>query len=233
VVVGEVEVHAEFIPIVRYSCNHVGVPNPPTRPGTRPRYDARRAELIDTAARVFAARGYHATSITDLLEATGLTRGGLYHYIDGKADLLIAVQHELLDPLNEAAEAAVAETADPEDQLRAVTRLWVAHVGEHRDHMAVFAAERRTVESDPRWEEVLAARNRFEALLRGIFDRGAFGDGLTLRAFLGMVNHLPSWFDPDGPRSPDEIADRFCDLMLYGAGSNTTSSGATSSRSPL
>jgi AcrR family transcriptional regulator len=67
------------------------------RPGKRPggansaaKYDARRLELIDIAARVFARKGYHATSIDDLVEATGLKRGGLYHYITGKEDLLIA-----------------------------------------------------------------------------------------------------------------------------------------------
>ncbi len=199
------------------------MPNPPTRPGSRQRYDAKLQAVVDVAARVFAEQGYHATSIEDLLAATGLTRGGLYHYIDGKADLLIAVQRELLAPLLEQARAAVAATDDPEAQLREVTRLWVVHVGAHRDHMAVFAAERRTVASDPRWAEVLAERQAFEALLEEIFVRGevtgAFTTadrGVVLRAFLGMVNHLPWWFDPDGRLPAEAVAERFCDLVLNG-----------------
>lgn len=170
-----------------------------------------RADVIAAAAREFAARGYHATSIEDLLAATGLTRGGLYHYIDGKADLLIAVQRELLEPLLESVRAI--EAPDPERRLRAVVREWVRHVETHRDHMVVFAAERRLVESDPRWAEIREQREAFEALLGEILE----GDSLTRLALLGMVNHMPSWYDPDGRLTAEEIADGFVDLVLSGA----------------
>lgn len=179
--------------------------------------------LVTAAAAEFARRGYHATSIEHLLAATGLTRGGLYHYIEGKHDLLIAVQRELLDPLLARARAIIAAGGGPEDQLRAVTREWVEHVESHRDHMVVFQAERRTVETDPRWADIRDARDEFEALLAGIFRRGeragvfAVRDrSLALLAFLGMVNHMPSWFDPEGRLSAVEVADRFCDVILAG-----------------
>lgn len=199
------------------------MPRTPTKPGSRVRYDARLDELVTTAAQLFAERGYHATSIEHLLAASGLTRGGLYHYIDGKHDLLIAVQRALLGPLLDRAREVIASTPDPEGQLRAVTREWVEHVESHRDHMVVFQAERRTVESDPRWSEIVAARGEFEALLGDIFRRGeeaglfAVEDrSLALLAFLGMVNHMPSWFDPGGRLSAAEVAERFCDVVLGG-----------------
>jgi AcrR family transcriptional regulator len=171
-----------------------------------------RADVVAAAAREFAQRGYHATSIEDLLAATGLTRGGLYHYIDGKADLLIAVQLELLAPLLTSARAAADAHDDPEEKLRAVVREWVSHVETHRDHMVVFAAERRLVESDPRWDEIREQREQFEALL----DEILAGDSLTRLALLGMVNHMPSWYDPNGRLSATEIADGFVDLLLSG-----------------
>jgi hypothetical protein len=89
--------------------------------------------------------------------------------------------------------------------------------------MVVFNAERKTVESDPRWAEVVAARNEFEGLLAGIFARGeqaglfAVQDrSLAMLAFLGMVNHMPSWYSPGGRLSAPEVADRFCDVLLNG-----------------
>ena len=195
----------------------------PTRPQMRQRHDAKLREVVDTAAALFAENGYHGTSIENLLAATGLTRGGLYHYIDGKHDLLIAVQRELLEPLLESAREVIAQSDDPETQLRAITRVWVRHVETHRNHMVVFNAERRTVESDPRWAEVVAARNEFEGLLAGIFTRGeqaglfAVEDGSLARlALLGMVNHMPSWYRPGGRLRAEEVADRFCDVLLNG-----------------
>ncbi len=172
-----------------------------------------RDDVISAAAREFALRGYHATSIEHLLAATGLTRGGLYHYIDGKADLLIAVQTELLAPLLERAQSAAAAHEDREEKLRAVVREWVRHVETHRDHLVVFAAERRLVESDPRWTEIRRQREQFEELLSGLLP----SDSIARLALLGMVNHMPTWFDPGGPMSATEIADRFVDLLLTGA----------------
>jgi len=172
-----------------------------------------REDVITAAAREFAERGYHATSIEHLLAATGLTRGGLYHYIDAKADLLIAVQRELLAPLLASARAAAARHDDPEAKLRAIVREWVRHVETHRDHMVVFAAERRLVESDPRWEEIREQRKAFEALLTDVLPE----DPLARLALLGMVNHMPSWYDPAGRLTAQQIADRFVDLLLTGA----------------
>lgn len=171
-----------------------------------------REDVIAAAAREFAARGYHATSIEHLLAATGLTRGGLYHYIDGKADLLIAVQSELLAPLLDSARRAAAEHDEAEAKLRAVVREWVRHVETHRDHMVVFAAERRLVESDPRWADIRRQREQFEELLAELLP----GDSLARLALLGMVNHMATWFDPAGELSAADIADRFVDLLLTG-----------------
>jgi AcrR family transcriptional regulator len=196
---------------------------PPTRPALRARYDARRQQVVDAAARLFAERGYHATSIDDLVAASGLTRGGLYHYVDGKQDLLFGVLDELMDPLLERAEAIVATADPPERQLRALTRAWLVHVAAHLDHMLVFERERATLEQDPRWAQVHAARERFEQLLAGVLQRGR-ADGsfaladpqLTLLALLGMVNHAPVWLRPDGRLSPEQVADGFCDVLLGG-----------------
>ena len=87
--------------------------SPPTRPALRARYDARQHELVATAARLFAQRGYQATSMADLTAATGLAAGGLYHYIGSKERLLVAVLDDLMEPLLERAEAIVAARSAP------------------------------------------------------------------------------------------------------------------------
>lgn len=51
----------------------------------------RRNEIIETARAVFAERGFAATSMADLVRATGLSMGGLYRYFPSKADLVAAV----------------------------------------------------------------------------------------------------------------------------------------------
>lgn len=194
---------------------------PPTRPALRARYERKRQEVVATAARLFATRGYQATSMQDLTEATGLAAGGLYHYIEGKDDLLIAICDELLEPLLERAREIVAAEAPPVEQLHALVTAWVAHVVAHRHHMLVFTQERQAIERQARWRRVRSQRKDFEKILDDLLARGeadgsmTFADRrLSLLALLGMVNYTPQWVRPKGRLSPAEIADGYCAIVL-------------------
>jgi TetR/AcrR family transcriptional regulator, cholesterol catabolism regulator len=222
--VAEVEVHAQTIPnqrsVFRYA-RPMPAPSPPTRPALRARYDARRREVIDAAARLFAERGYDGTSISELTAATGLAAGGLYHYFEGKDDLLIAICDELLEPLLERAREIAAADAPPVAQLRELVAAWVAHVVEHRHHMLVFTQERQAIERESRWRRVRSQRRAFEQILDEVLERGeadgtmTFADRrLSLLALLGMVNYTPQWVRPGGRLSPQEIADGYCAMVL-------------------
>lgn len=196
-------------------------PEPPTRPALRARYDRRLHELVDVSATVFAEQGYQATSMDDLSQATGLAAGGLYHYIDGKEQLLFLICDELLQPLLADARAIVEQGGHPEAVLRAVVRTWVEHVERHRNHMIVFQQERHVIERDPRWRTVRGHRKQFEHLLDDVLIQGekegvfTFADRrLALLSLLAMVNYTPQWFNPAGRLSTAAVADGFCDLLL-------------------
>lgn len=196
---------------------------PPTRPALRERYERRRLEVIDAAAKVFAERGYHETTIEDLIQASGMTRGGLYHYTASKRDLLLAVIDELMEPLIAQARAVIEELEPPEVHLRRLMRVWLEHVASHRNHMIVFAQERRTLSHGPGWSEVRRARKLFEQMLAEVIDRGRregsfqmADQQLAMLMLLGAVNHTSQWFTPRGRLSPEQIADLYCDMLFGG-----------------
>lgn len=195
--------------------------SPPARPALRARYDRRQQEVVATAARLFAERGYQATSMSDLTEATGLAAGGLYHYIGSKEQLLFRICDELLEPWLEQARAIVAREAPATEHLHELLRAWLAHIATHRHHMLVFAQERHVIEREPQWRTVRRQRKAFEQILDDVLARGeregtmTFPDrSLALLALLGMVNHTPQWLRPNGRLSAEQIADGYCDLML-------------------
>jgi TetR/AcrR family transcriptional regulator, cholesterol catabolism regulator len=194
---------------------------PPTRPALRARYESRRERVVEVAARVFAERGYHATTVQDLTDGTGLAAGGLYHYIGSKEQLLLAVCDALMEPLLARAREVLADTTPADAALRRLVDAWVAHVVEHRFHMRVFVQERQVIEHEPQWRDVRRQRKAFEDLLdRALVaverERGVpFSDRrLTLLALLGMVNHVPQWYRPRGRLGPAEISAGFCALIL-------------------
>ena len=204
------------------------MPSPPSRPALRARYDQRRSRVIDAAAHAFAQRGYHATSVAALLRATGLTAGGLYHYIATKDDLLMLICDELIDPLLDRARAISAAQDPPQDQLREILHAWLEHIEAHLDHMRVFQQERHVIEGEPQWHEIRAKRREFERMLDEILaraqERGVMripDRRLALLALLGMVNYTPQWFHPGGRLDAAQIADGYCDLMLEAYAANS------------
>lgn len=193
----------------------------PTRPALRERYDRRRQRAVYQAAKVFAKRGYDQTTMQELASTMGLATGALYHYFGAKEQLLRAICDQLMEPLLARAEELMADDAPPAERLRALVRMWVAHVVEHRDHMLVFQQERHVIEAGQSWRGVRASRKAFERLAAELLEEALAADGqhsrLALLALLGMVNHTAQWYRPRGPLSPERIADGYVDLVL-GAG---------------
>jgi Transcriptional regulator len=193
----------------------------PTRPALRERYDRRRQRAVYQAAKVFAKRGYDQTTMQELASTMGLATGALYHYFGAKEQLLRAICDQLMEPLLARAEELMADDAPPAERLRALVRMWVAHVVEHRDHMLVFQQERHVIEAGQSWRGVRASRKAFERQAAELLEEALAADGqhsrLALLALLGMVNHTAQWYRPRGPLSPERIADGYVDLVL-GAG---------------
>jgi AcrR family transcriptional regulator len=93
----------------------------------------RRRAVLDASLRVFSEKGYHATRVSDLIEAAGIARGTFYLYFESKN----AIFHELLDELLERVRASVdgvdlGPGAPPvRDQLLAIVRRVLATFHEH------------------------------------------------------------------------------------------------------
>lgn len=200
-----------------------GGPRRPTGERSRQRYERRRADVLKAAARVFAERGYHGTTIDDLVEATGLQRGGLYHYIDGKLQLLIAIHERFIEPLLASAREVEALEQPASEKLRALGRALMGDIAAYRDEVTVFLQEWQVVASEPAWQEIRDGRQEFERIVAGVLEQGREegtfefdNPRLTLLGFLGMINYTYQWFDPEGAISATEVADSFSEIFLGG-----------------
>src|SRR5207248_11574105 len=109
----------------------------------------RRAELTRTAARLFAEKGYHGTSIGDLAEAMGVQKGSLYAHIESKADLLWEVAREGAAAFHSALDA-VADEGPVVDRIRAALRAHLRVVAEQLDVATVFVREWRYLQGERR-----------------------------------------------------------------------------------
>ena len=98
---------------------------PAARPARAPRADNRLPLILDEAARLFSARGFHGTSIRDIVSAVDMLPGSLYYHFATKEALLAAVYAEGVRRISEAVSAAIAGKRDPWERLEAAA---IAHL---------------------------------------------------------------------------------------------------------
>lgn len=98
----------------------------PYESGTRTRQRAQtRQTLLRESRRLFAAQGYTAVGLAEIVRAAGVTKGALYHQFDGKADLFRAVLREVQEEVAARVAATGDAQAEPWDQLLAGCRAFL------------------------------------------------------------------------------------------------------------
>jgi AcrR family transcriptional regulator len=75
--------------------------------------DARRTQVRQAAARRFAANGFNATSMADVIAESGLSAGAVYRYYAGKDDLIAAVAAEAFGSVEDLFGRLLADGASP------------------------------------------------------------------------------------------------------------------------
>jgi TetR/AcrR family transcriptional regulator, cholesterol catabolism regulator len=180
----------------------------------------RRNELTRQAARLFAEKGYHGTSVGDLAEAMGVQKGSLYAHIESKADLLWEVAREGAAAFHAALDE-VPDGAPPAERIRLALRAHLRVVAEQLDIATVFIREWRYLDGERR-DEFVAERRRYEERFRTLFREGRelgalrtdLDDAHATLLALSAANWAYTWMRPD--TDTDALADSFFALLLDG-----------------
>src|SRR5919197_195631 len=131
---------------------------------------ARRSELTREAARLFAEKGYHGTSVGDLAAALGVQKGSLYSHIESKQDLLFEIVRDGVDAFTGALDA-IPEQLPAVDKLRLALRAHLRVVSQQLDVATVWLREWRYLDEERRaW--FLDERRRYEQRIRDLFREG-------------------------------------------------------------
>jgi AcrR family transcriptional regulator len=180
----------------------------------------RREELTREAARLFAERGFHGTSMDALAQALGVQKGSLYSLTGSKQELLYAALHEGAVAFHSALDD-VPDDASAVDRIRLALRGHLRVVSEQLDVATVFIREWRYLEGDHR-DDFVAERRRYEERWRGLLRDGVeSGDlrtdldvGATALLVLSAANWAYTWLEAG--RDTDELADRFTAILVDG-----------------
>jgi AcrR family transcriptional regulator len=201
----------------------------PARTGLAPALPGQR-EILDAAALAFTQNGFAATSMDEIAERLGATKGRLYHYYAAKADIFRDIVRAGLQELIDG----VAPIAARQD-LSCTDRLWrMAHhhaglmmTRNSYQRVAVQAVEMRRMGKgvDAVLEETFALRDQYERLFADVIEQGrrsgelrAVDPRLATKPVLGALNWISLWYDPDRGdfASRARLAEEYADFVVGG-----------------
>ena len=192
------------------------MPAMPARPLRAVRSDNRQPAVLDAAARLFAGKGYSATSMREIAQASDMLPGSLYYHFAAKEDLLAAVYEAGVRQLIDAVGVAVAREREPWARLEAACVAHLETLLRRSDYAQVLV---RVLPSDvPGAAAPLRAlRSEYERRLRELvaaLPLRAETDRRALRLMLlGALNWSRFWFSEKGRESPKGLARKFVKLL--------------------
>jgi AcrR family transcriptional regulator len=180
--------------------------------------------ILAGAAAAFHEQGYHAASVRDIANRAGLTVPALYYHYGSKEGMLVAllnggVSHLYARVRSAVAGAAPTPTARFSNHIEAVTLFMV-----HRRQFAVLDSEIRALSPANRRTYAKLRKQVEDLLLSIVRDGVAAGEFIvahpedTVRALLGMIQAVATWYDPAGLLTPDQLAQRYVEISLQTVG---------------
>jgi TetR/AcrR family transcriptional regulator, cholesterol catabolism regulator len=182
----------------------------------------RLAEIYRAAAQIILRKGYDATSVNDIANALGMTKAGLYHYINGKKELLFDIMNFGLWELDEEVATPAREISDPAARLRFIIDAHARLVTRGQGAITILVDE-VTALTPAQQRKITQRKRAYFDFLRGTLDElkaaGKMQDvNTTAAAFslLGMINWLSRWFQQGGALSEEQAAEEIVKIALHG-----------------
>lgn len=181
----------------------------------------RRARVRDEAARIFAERGYHASTMQEIADAVGFTKASIYYYYKSKEELLFDILTYAHEIALERFAAVDAQGGDPLTRLRryvAAHLIWylsrpnLAKVA-YRDWGTLKGKDLEVQLQRRRFYAKVLCDNLEQCRRAGLIPQSA-SIRLMANFIYGAVTMANAWYDPNGPETPEAIGEAFGDMAV-------------------
>jgi TetR/AcrR family transcriptional regulator, cholesterol catabolism regulator len=185
----------------------------------------RSAAILDAAAEVFAARGFHGASTQDIADVLGIRQASLYYYFPSKEVALEEVCLRGVEGFLEQAIAVVGISGTAREKIARIIEGHLTPLGDRRAYVRTFLNERQFLPTESRRR--IGRRSRtYERLIEDIIKAGVrsreFRRDLDCRlsalALLGMLNAVAAWYGKEPKTTIDKIVWEYAELFLNGVG---------------
>jgi len=187
------------------------------------RYDQKHEFILRTAARIFAEKSYHSTSMRDISRATNVSLAGLYHYCKSKEELLFLIQDNCFGRVLERLEQRLETVADPVTKLGVFIENHLSFFAANMSEMKVLSHEAESLGGDL-YTHVSTRKDNYTKLARQILrevqetqpSKEPVDLTVATYALFGMMNWIYNWYDPQGKLNVSDLASNVMRLFLNG-----------------
>jgi len=187
------------------------------------KHDQKLEFILRNAARIFAEKNYHSTTMRDISRATNVSLAGLYHYCKSKEELLYLIQDNCFGRVLESLERRLRGVDDPLTKLRIFIENHLSFFAANMAEMKVLSHEAESLEGDLH-THVSTKKDKYTKLARRILkeiqqqQKVEQPIDLTVAtyALFGMMNWIYNWYDPQGKLKVSELVGNVTRLFLSG-----------------
>jgi AcrR family transcriptional regulator len=184
----------------------------------RERITQKAIELV--ASELFARKGFGATSLDDIAEALGATKGALYYHVRNKEEILRLIYLTVLTASEEPLRRIVEADLPPLEKLRRAVEHQTAIAADRSPAMTVFYREQHYL-TGPFAREIILRKKAYERYFEKIIEEGqasgvfqpSIDPKIATYGLLGMCNWLSQWYRPEGQYSPQQVAAMFVHMV--------------------
>lgn len=187
-----------------------------------PTRDQKLDSLLAAAAKVFAERGYHQTSMRDLARAADVSLAGVYYYVQNKEDLLFLIQSRNFEAVIAGMQRALEGVSDPIERMTRFIDNHLDYFASHMAEMKVLSHEAGALTGENLQKVNDMKRDYTRALMDVLADvERAHGPAHANRrvaaySLFGMMNWIYNWYDPLGDVGVELLSQNVCRLFLGG-----------------
>ena len=179
-------------------------------------------EIHQTIAHLFAHKGYHATSMRAIAQELNMQPSSLYHYFNGKEEMLFTLMNNAMDEALETLKTVCETDSPPEQKLRDMLDFYTRFFAGDQDREILLVNEIDSLTED--YRNILISKQRsYIHLLRSIFEQLKGHDlmkdidpTVATFAFFGMVHYTIKWYRKDGPVSISDLSNTFVEIFTRG-----------------
>lgn len=180
--------------------------------------------ITENSIRLFEKKGFSETSIQDIVESLGVTKGTFYYYFSSKEQLLMDIHMSYIEEMLTRQNRILEDSQKScKDKIYEMVLMLILDIKLQGSSARVFFREMRNL-SEEHLSEVIPKRDLFRINIQKLLEEGkskkefkeSLRSDIVAFGILGVTNWSYQWFNPSGPTSDEEVARIFVDMILQG-----------------